>query len=76
MKSNRFVYHYSARYNTDGGVADIDGIARLERKVLCQDDYRALKKLIEPEHFNKTTIVSLSFIGMEGECRNIRSNHD
>ena len=65
MSGNRFVYHYSARYNTDIGVVDIDGIARLESKVLCQDDYRELKKLIEPEYFSKTTIVSLSLIGME-----------
>lgn len=64
---NRFIYHYSARYQIGSSVSDIDGIVRLVNKVACQDDYHKLKKLIEPVHFDKTTIVSLSFIGMESD---------
>lgn len=67
MTDKVFIYHYSARYSVNNGVADIDGIARLISKVKCMDDYHQLKKSIDPDNFSKLTIVSLSFIGMENK---------
>ena len=63
---NRFVYHYCAQYQTDGGSTNyIDGIAQLEERITCMDDYRKIKPLIEPVYHDKLCIMSLSFIGME-----------
>jgi hypothetical protein len=63
---NRFVYHYCAQYQeVTGAVAYIDGIAQLEKRITCMDDYKRIKPLIAPEHHDKLCIMSLSFIGME-----------
>lgn len=63
---NRYVYHYCAQYQQAiGEMAYIDGIAQLENHITCHADYQKIKPLIEPEHHDKLTIVSFSFIGME-----------
>lgn len=63
---NRYVYHYCAQYQiTPGTLGYIDGIAQLENKIRCMDDYTALKKKLNaPEN---VSIISLSFIGMEND---------
>lgn len=63
---NRFIYHYCAHYqDKEGRIIYIDGIMQLENKLNCMDDYRKIKKRIEPEHYKKLVIDSLSFLGME-----------
>jgi len=64
--NNRYVYHYCAQYQTvSSQISYIDGIAQVENRITCQEDYMKIKPLIEPVHHNKLTILSLSFIGME-----------
>ncbi|MCK5611594.1 hypothetical protein KAR91_57515, partial [Candidatus Pacearchaeota archaeon] len=63
---NRFIYHYCAQYqDVVGATSFIDGIAQLEERITCMDDYRKIKPLIDSKHKDKLTILSLSFIGME-----------
>ncbi|GAB5378996.1 MAG: hypothetical protein Alis3KO_00690 [Aliiglaciecola sp.] len=64
--ANRYVYHYHALYEVSPGcIAHIDGIAQLENRIRCQEEYMKLKPQIDSEHSDKLTIASLSFIGME-----------
>lgn len=66
MKSNRYIYHYSACYQMVGGsVAKIDGVAKLVKRIASQDDYMELKPMISPDHHEKLTIDSLSYLGRE-----------
>lgn len=65
---NRFVYHYCAKYErTAGKITYIDGIAQLEKRIVCMDDYERLKKIINEENCDIMTIVSLEFLGMEND---------
>lgn len=65
---NRYIYHYCAQYQiTVGNTTFIDGIALMENRITCHDDYRKIKPLIEPEHHEKLTVTSLTFLGMENE---------
>lgn len=64
--ANRFIYHYCAQYQiVMGTFAFIDGIAQMENRITCHDEYNKIKPLIEPEHHEKLTITSLTFLGME-----------
>ena len=63
---NRFVYHYCAQYKEPyESMVSLDGIALLEKRITCMEDYRTLKGLIDKDH--KLTIISLAFHGMEFE---------
>lgn len=65
---NRFVYHYCSHYQESiGAIAYIDGIAQMENKITCMDDYTKLKQQIDCPNSDKLTIDSLSFLGMEQE---------
>ena len=64
--SKRHVYHYCAKYQlASGAVNIIDGIALVTNKIKSQDQYRELKKLISPEHYELLSIQSLSYHGKE-----------
>lgn len=66
MRPNRYVYHYFAQYQISAGtIVHQDGILLLENRIRCYDDYKEIKKQIDPEHFSILAITSLSFIGME-----------
>jgi len=67
VKTNRFVYHYCAHYQLpgSGSISYIDGIAQLEKRITCMEDYRRIKPQIEPVHHSRLTIDSISFLGME-----------
>lgn len=63
---NRYIYHYCAHYQiASGSINYCDGIALMEKRIESGDDYTRIKKLIQPEHHEKLTILSLSFLGME-----------
>lgn len=65
---NRFIYHYCAHYqDKEGRIIYIDGIMQRQNKIICMDDYRKIKSKIEPEHYKKLVVDSLSFLGMEEE---------
>ncbi|MBS3796682.1 hypothetical protein [Pseudoalteromonas sp. BDTF-M6] len=62
----RYIYHYCAKYQTTPGqFVNIDGIALLESRITNNQDYMNIKPLIEPEHHDKLTIISLAFLGIE-----------
>lgn len=65
--SNRFVYHYCAHYQIVAKTVYIDGIIKLENRITCHEQYMDLKPNIAPDHCDKLTIDSFSFIGMEFE---------
>ncbi len=63
---NRFVYHYCCHYQRSwGGIAYIDGIAQMAKRITCMEDYERLKQKIDSPNATKLIIDSLSFIGME-----------
>jgi hypothetical protein len=65
---NRFVYHYCCHYQESIGViAYIDGIAQMENRIACMDDYKKLKHQVDCPDSDKLTIDSLSFLGRERE---------
>lgn len=65
---NRFVYHYCSHYQVSTGViAYTDGIAQMENRITCMDDYQRLKSKIDCPDSKNLTIDSLSFLGMEEE---------
>ncbi len=62
---NRFVYHYCSHYQKSvGAIVYIDGIAQMENRITCMDDYKILKKGIDSPDSDKLIIDSLSFLGM------------
>lgn len=63
---NRFVYHYCAMYQkAPGELFHIDGVAQMENRITCMDDYAKLKELVDPDWGGGITLISLSFLGME-----------
>lgn len=66
-KPNRFVYHYCLVYQErNRSLSFIDGIAQMEKRITCMDDYKMLKEIAAPDELKGKVIMnSLSFIGME-----------
>ncbi len=59
-----FTYHYcmSRQDGFNGTIVYSDGIAKLPNEIKTMDDYRELKKIIEPEYFASSTITSLTLL--------------
>lgn len=67
---NRYVYHYCAQYQVaPGSMKFIDGIAQMENKIKCMEDYTNLKNLIAIDHKDRKgmSLIALSLIGMEND---------
>ena len=47
---NPSVYHYFASYATNSGEAQVDGLARVSRPIVDNDQYAALKSMIAAAH--------------------------
>lgn len=59
--NNMTTYHYCAKWPTGPGQElFVDGIVGLSNPVQTMEDYRALKKIVDPENAGKITIVSLT----------------
>ena len=57
-----FIYHYCATYRDSTKDISIDGIIQTPNKITAMEDYRELKKLIDPNNHHKMTISNLSLI--------------
>lgn len=65
-----YVYHYYAiRHLRSGAIEHSDGIAYLSYEITDQEQYRRLKKLIEPEAHGEITIASLSLLRVTGSSQ-------
>ncbi len=65
---NRYIYHYCCQQQQSiGCVAYIDGIARMENRIVTHEDYKKLKKGIDADNVDKLIITSLCLIGREEE---------
>ena len=72
MSKNRFIYHYCAIWQLDGGgTSYTDGVMLLDQRITNMSEYQQLKPLIDIDNHHRMAITSLSFIGMEleeGQC--------
>ena len=69
MSVNRFIYHYCAIWQLDGGgTSCTDGIMLLDNRITNMSEHQRLKPLINSQEYHRMTITSLSFIGMELEA--------
>lgn len=66
-----YVYHYNAKSGTEG----LDGIIRVEKPILCMEDYGRIKDILA-EKFNMGreffTITSLTFLHEDNQKPNAR----
>lgn len=60
---NRYIYHYCAV----NGNTQFAGIAQLTFRIKSQADLEKLKELIAGDDFNPKAIISLSYLGREGD---------
>jgi len=58
----RFIYHYCTKRVNGNKVEVIDGIATRRKEIETMEDYKNLKKAIDPKHPESLTIVSLSLL--------------
>lgn len=59
----KYTYHYSAMYQQESGIIEyLDGIAKMENKILDYRDYQNLKKLIDRDNHEKLIVQSLTLI--------------
>ncbi len=59
----RFIYAYHLIYQTpEGKTAHCDGVADMDNEIRTIEQYRDLKKKIEPDNHETATICSLTLI--------------
>jgi hypothetical protein len=61
----KYIYHYHLTYQEHalGKETSIDGLIELTNKPSTMDQYRKIKKLIEPVHHEIATLCTLNPIG-------------
>tara|TARA_R110000737_G_scaffold316082_1_gene326257 strand:- start:374 stop:673 length:300 start_codon:yes stop_codon:yes gene_type:complete len=64
-QDGKFVYHYCLSYQLPdkSNITYVDGIAELVNKVDSMDGLGKFRKLAEPEHYDISTIRSLTLMG-------------
>lgn len=64
----KYIYHYSTQRYTSSKMEHIDGILTLSYKIESMEDYRHIKKMIDPKNYKDLVIVSLSFLKVKRTC--------